>query len=458
MKNLTFIIGCFCISVFTVALTHCSVQSNISNEYIKPAIEGVDVPFEQYTVKAEKGGVISLPSGTSIEIPANAFVTEDGTIVTGKVDIKYREFHNATDIIASGIPMTYDSAGVTQQFQTAGMFEIQGSLHNSNLKIAEGKELTVNMGSAVGENDYKFYKLNPQKRNWEFKQSTTPNVNTQKVEALALLENKPKEPVMPKKYKKGMKILDLDINYKSYPELRSLNGVMWTFSGTDSSMAPQNNEWIYTTSWTSVLLEPYNEGEMKYKLVLKNGKQEFYTIISPVISAKNYSKASAKFAKKMDKYKQKLVEYQALEERAKVERDFIRSMAIQSFGIYNYDRMLKIPLAISMNANFTVDGKEIEWEEIKVYLISGSDRAVMVYPRHQWNMFRIDPTADNKLVVVTADKKAAVLSGSKIKALIKNIPTNEAYSNKKVSFTFDLEKQSKKIETAEDLGEILNAI
>ncbi|NJN77433.1 MAG: hypothetical protein HC803_03155 [Saprospiraceae bacterium] len=63
----------------------------------------------------------------------------------GKVDISYREFHDAAAIIASGIPMT-NSEG-DKYMETAGMFEINGSQNGQEVGIADDKEIEVKMGS-----------------------------------------------------------------------------------------------------------------------------------------------------------------------------------------------------------------------------------------------------------------------------------------------------------------------
>jgi hypothetical protein len=124
---------------------------------IKPAFQSIDVEFKHLVVDTEKGAVVKLPNGTKITVPKNAFVDQHNQPIVGSVDLAYREFQNAAQILASGIPMTYDSAGVTHQFESAGMFEIRGFQDDKPVFIAKDKGIDVAMASFVKGNDFRFY-------------------------------------------------------------------------------------------------------------------------------------------------------------------------------------------------------------------------------------------------------------------------------------------------------------
>jgi hypothetical protein len=92
--------------------------------FIKPPIKGADVPFKEWTVDAAKGDTVYYPTGSIILFPPNSFVDKNGNVITGNVEVKYREFTKPIDFFLSGIPMNYDSAGVQYTFESAGMCEI----------------------------------------------------------------------------------------------------------------------------------------------------------------------------------------------------------------------------------------------------------------------------------------------------------------------------------------------
>jgi hypothetical protein len=103
-----------------------SPDSKPNKAFIAPPISRLNVPYTSYKVKSEQGATLKHSSNSKIIIPKKAFVNKQGQDIIGDVEIKYREFHNQADIIASGIPMAYDSAGVQSTLESAGMIDIKG--------------------------------------------------------------------------------------------------------------------------------------------------------------------------------------------------------------------------------------------------------------------------------------------------------------------------------------------
>ena len=112
--------------------TNNTVQGKAQNRRVeilflsKDAVkETVQVPSERIVFDAQEGvDYVYERSGTKINIPADALVYEDGTPVQGEVEVRYREFRDFADFIATDIPMLYDHQ---HQFESAGMFEMEAS-------------------------------------------------------------------------------------------------------------------------------------------------------------------------------------------------------------------------------------------------------------------------------------------------------------------------------------------
>lgn len=140
-------------------------------EIVKPPIPGVDVPRINYTTLNNTAVTLSYPSGTKVYIPENAFVDANGNPVTGPVDVQYREFRNPLDFIVSGIPMTYDSGGTVNHFQSAGMFELTASVNGQEVFLAKDKKLSLDFVATDSSSTYSFYQLNDtkgdQKGGWQ---------------------------------------------------------------------------------------------------------------------------------------------------------------------------------------------------------------------------------------------------------------------------------------------------
>jgi hypothetical protein len=141
---------------------------------INPPINLADAVGTQWNMEAGPGG--SLTYGLSvINIPENAFVHPDGTPVVGKVDITYTEYHDKLDLFLSGIPMTYDSAGYTYHFETAGMFDIRGFQNGEPVLIADNKSIEVRLDGADGQ-DFNNYYLDEEQKRWQYISPSEPTI------------------------------------------------------------------------------------------------------------------------------------------------------------------------------------------------------------------------------------------------------------------------------------------
>lgn len=120
-----------------------------------PTFNEFDVPFQSLEVVAERGKHFQLANGSQINVPAQAFVNKNGDPVQGNVQLNYREFHHAAEIIASGIPMEYQG-GV---FESGGMFELRGQQASEPVFIAKGSKIEVKLASFTDESEFKHYYL-----------------------------------------------------------------------------------------------------------------------------------------------------------------------------------------------------------------------------------------------------------------------------------------------------------
>jgi hypothetical protein len=93
---------------------------------IRPAFADADVPFKEFTFRAEEGDTLYHASGSIFLLPPNALVDKEGKLVEGNVRITYREFSDPLHFFMSGIPMSYDYAGTSYVFESSRICEIYG--------------------------------------------------------------------------------------------------------------------------------------------------------------------------------------------------------------------------------------------------------------------------------------------------------------------------------------------
>lgn len=329
-------------TITTTTEPNAAIDNNPATLAVRPPIQGVDIPKTRHTVNGAKGGVIKMPSGTTITIAPNIFVDKNGQPITEDVEIEYREMHNAAEMLISGIPTYRPETG--EYMETAGMFEINGSYKGEEIFVAQGKHIDVKMASFNEGNNFDFWALNPKDCSWAdidgIKDGAIPGKpNKERADAIARLERvtppAPVAPTNPKLVKNP--VFDLDVNYRAMPELAPFKNVTWEFCGKSDKENPDKNEWVFDTEWDKIDLQRGNGDG--YTLVLSNKEKTFKSTVRPILSEKDFAKAMEAFDKKLDQY-QNIIETQKAErERLAQQAALYREMSIEGFGIYNWDIM-----------------------------------------------------------------------------------------------------------------------
>lgn len=137
---------------------------------VKPPVKGMDIYPDVFTYSAMTGSQLEYGSGTKISIPPMAFEDANGSPVTGNVDITYREFRDPVDILLSGIPMKYDSAGTTGDFESAGMFEINASQNGTEVYLRNNQQVAIDFAVVDTASTFNFYRLDEQ-NGWQYLES-----------------------------------------------------------------------------------------------------------------------------------------------------------------------------------------------------------------------------------------------------------------------------------------------
>ncbi|WP_156039774.1 hypothetical protein [Aureispira sp. CCB-QB1] len=384
---------------------------------VSPPIQGLDIPFQSYSVATSDGMTIETATGTTIEIPANAFVDKDGNPISGNVEIKFREFHDATDIIASGIPMHNPETG--EYMETAGMFEIKGEQAGQEIFVKGDKDIKVNLASFNEGNQFNFYKLGPKDCRWEDKGTAAATPNVKKQERLAALDAAlPPVPVKPRKHSNVENfVFDLDVNYSMFPELKTFKGVVWEYAGEGKN--PEKNEWIFSSDWDKIKLEKSPTGY--FELILSNKEKDFKTLVRPVLSDENYEEALAAFTEtKMKAYNEVKKAQKDERERLVAQANLVRTFNVGGFGIYNWDIWHK-PGRTRCAAQPKFDelakvNSDIN-KKISYFLVMGKQHSVVRYRPTDLSKFSFDPVDENALLAILPEGKVAIFSAKDFKAL-----------------------------------------
>jgi hypothetical protein len=437
-----------------VLLTLCRCATEQKKYSVTPPLQQVDVGFSEFEIDAKDGGTITSSTGSTIVVPGGAFTDENGNVYSGKVNLLFREFHHAADILASGIPMRYDSGGTTIDFETAGMFEINAMTpDNKQLLITPGRNLTVNMASYVNGNEYNFYALAKDGSGWQYNGTNAPVKNEKKQKMLAELPPKTTSPVKPREQDPKQKVFDISFDESQHPELKGFAGVVWQYAGApgEAGMDPALNPWVFKYNWTKVELGAFDPSSMTYDLTLSGPGKVFSTVVSPVLQGKKLLTAMKEFEEKFKKYNEEMEKRSESEKLAERQGDFMRSFSVANFGIYNWDRALKQPERIIASAKIDFDQDvEMKPEDLVVYLITASDRSLVTYTYSTLGKFSFDPKQQNKLVVILPGNKIALLDEKEFA----KVDAERVRNEKTCSFILHVQKSG--VKTMNDLYSALN--
>ncbi len=331
--------------------------------------------FASYKVNPHEGGVYKYPSGSQLIVPAGAFVTESGEALTGEVTLHYREMHDFVDFFIAGIPMTYDSAGVSYNLESAGMIEVFAEQDGKKVKMAPGKTINVELISNVNTSPnlnvppgYNIYKLDENKRSWVYQdidrmevlsdapQQTnldekSPFYPAQKALAekmlaiqvseaaeVAKIERKipkPKEPQKPQRANGSDYVFNLDME-DVFPaknngaigeeerELRQLyakySKMLWQLSPS-AAITPDRLQKEFSAV-TGLNIKKLNERD--YELTLEKADASIKVMVNPVLSGSDYDKALAEFNQEFQQFQKLDAEREAklAAEKAAVKKRF----------------------------------------------------------------------------------------------------------------------------------------
>lgn len=331
-------------------------------KFINEPFEKIKVKNTTYKVDNAKGAEIKHSTGSKINIPKSSFVNKKGEEIKGEVEILYREIHDQAEIIASGIPMRYDSAGKEFTFESAGMFEIKGYQNGEPVFIKHDKPLTVEFNSKQTEDHFNQYYLDTVAKNWTYLKRDNPVVPTQlqppnpaeqtssvnasavKKKELKKLEQKyepaiaaipkridsvkvvytkkidklekPSQPTKPNK-SSGRPQFELDVDYKEFPELSAFKNAVFEIGSESTNYKPEMKD----ITWSSAEIEEGPKKGVNYVLVLKLRQRVEKLIVYPVLTGNDFAEASKKYEEKFEKYKVLQAKRVADEEKLKAEME-----------------------------------------------------------------------------------------------------------------------------------------
>jgi hypothetical protein len=339
--------------------------------FINPPMKDVNIGYSSYNVNAGKGGEFNYPTGSKIKVPAGAFIDKNGDPVKGNVELRYREFHDPIDFFVSGIPMSYDSAGVKYQFESAGMLEILAFQDGEPVQVNPKKQIEVELSTNNADTKFNLYQLDTAARNWVYKgkpkikkgekhpgndellaqdakdtaysfsdniiavngtstkvpgddpkvKKVREEIEEIKKDIAKIEKQKPQEPrkANPSRFK-----FNIEVDANEFPEIALYKETV--FEVGDESKNVFNKD-MYKVQWDDATLAEGTKKDINYKLTLTKGTDKHTIIVYPVLTGKNYEVAKKEFDAKFQQY-QVTLEKRKVDEAKKQEeyKELVKKM------------------------------------------------------------------------------------------------------------------------------------
>lgn len=464
---------------------------------IEPLIPSISAKYKHWEINPLRESKLVFSSGSQIFIPKNAFVNEKGEVVKENVNIAYREFHDAADILLAGIPMEIQLDKKMKNLETAGMYEILAESNGKKVELAAGKKIKVEMRSYQKGNDYDMYYFEEGREGWKKigKPTTFSNLNLTKT-------NSEKEKISDEMF--SIPLGDnyfifnyanlLDMNIEELGNDNGFNRIEWEKYRTDMQYG-MNSTFVakaqqYGFHWYSVYcdkvvtyqgnsypagmvlwkyhegvripdwlnenyevdLQPANNGEPNvYHLVVNKGDKYFDAYIELVIPLKDlYAFPPAYWQTNREEAMAKIKEE---EDRLRKEAGLFRSFEIYKMGIYNCDRIMADKEAFYIKGTFQLPkGKETLSNKEKIFFIPQNNQTVIAYDKNQWEKIALSAKQNARIITVLADGSIGFFSANQYK----QIPFEKLKKMEMPAYNFVMAATPRKIDSEVDLRELLN--
>jgi hypothetical protein len=422
------------------------------------------LPTYEFLIEPQRDTLLELPSGSTFEIPANTVVNLNNTLISELVTIRIREIQKAHEILVSGISMWYpDSLQRDNWLQTAGMFDIQGSLNNQPTKIAEGKGITVNLISPVG-GIYDFWQFISESESWinlgiPTKAEIISTADEKLRQSVAdLIQLTSVRPSPPRKYE-SYAYLPNEIDISCCRELKPKDDdpfIYLSYAGSNPSEALENNGWVENDKWfwAKKTIRPSSLGKDIYEFQWR-GDTIFTTYVRLDDGTKVSETSIEIYKKQKEEYDRNLDLLQQQQEVLDQQKVFQRNARIEGFGIYNFDKIWKDPDVISVGADFELESNNTAaLPNMEVFLITGDRRVVVKYPKGWWHKFRFSPGSDNQLLAFLPNGQVGVFTNKDFKEVLPDI---RKAVNEEKSYLFTLKIIDAEIRSLEDLSTLIES-
>ncbi|WP_070138576.1 hypothetical protein [Crocinitomix algicola] len=397
---------------------------------IAKPFKDIDVPYEILNYNSNRGLNTRMPSGTTINIPPDAFKIDPSKFDSKNIKIHYREMHDIVDIILTGIKMDYNGS----DFETAGMFEIRAYADHEELALKPGKEISVQLGSYRNGHFDHFY-MNEEKKQWELLPHEKPKINQAKKDALTDIRQDQENAALecfaePRVFNPNEEYFDLNLPNNFNHSLFS--GAMWVLTKPE-----EERERFLTVrnEYDKINIVP-TDSCGNYQLLMMNkslnNKEEQVFSVAPVWRGKQLDKVKKEYKASIREYKKRLAALEAANKVANKEAEILRGFRVNRMGIYNCDRTIEYLSLIPAAIVLTCKKKIMSW-----WYITNNKQIAIKYYSPEYPDFKYNPYSESSIIAILEDGSVATADSEMFHDAIDQLKANE----KKIHIHFEESSQ-----------------
>ena len=238
---------------------------------------------------------------------------------------------------------------------------------------------------------------------------------------------------------------------------------MWQFNDEKSA---KDNKWLFERNWSSIQISGFNNRSAScnitaidyvYDLVedkklgkkkKKQRKIEKHCSIVPVLFGNSYKNAMASYQNAIDLEKQQIIRQKKRQRTNKVRNQFVRVANVSNLGVHNWDRIIKQPETIVLNADFNVHGDKQDEDLSVVYMLTGDQKEIVTFYRDN---FAFNPSYANTVMVILETGEIATFNTDELSPA----ELSEAKSTKRIDIS--LKPTGVYAESTHALGEFIRS-
>ena len=372
-----------------------------------------------FKINPKEAKTIELPSGSSISIPANAIVDENGNPIDGEVEITWNEYHSVTDQILSGISMKYDSAGVTHDFLSGGMFTIKGFHDGKPVFIAEDKAVQIDLASLSPQEQFNFYQQDEETGSWSY-------ITTQSDQ----LKDEATKPV------KSFTFDTQPKNLSDFEELQQLEILGWRTTEPVS----QGQQARLKKNTRYALLERNADG---YALILYSKEDSSIFQVSP-LTMETAMFESQENKSRLRKQEADIMDYQSNMSNGRI----TRSIQVNNFATYNWDVIMKMKQRMNIPSEFELADNETSLKLMTFYLVCLDQNYQVPIEAMSGSTIAFDGAFRNVIIGINQEKELYVANQSTLNQVAQG----------KTDGLIPLEKTSITVKEGKDLSEFIKSM